>query len=788
MAHIHGARRLTLIGVCLSGMIFCSSPASSATARQLQNSAQGQCLAVTAGGNLVTRDCAANDSNQLWIYDSRHKWLKGGDGSCIATGGKYRQVFLARCRNDKKLKWKYDAKKGTFRNDKYRQCLDVEGGASNAPVQIWRCNKSAAQHWEWVDAPPPPPPPQDFSNLHNLLTGQCLNVDPGAAPVVNDCASDDPAQLWRYDSQTGTISDASNRCLTAPKRFDFISVTSCSNSTAQKWQYDPANKTYTSQSTGQCLDVWGGEPYAEIGVWTCEQDPRQQWTFDQGVAPQGWAQHHIRFDGVAPGVDDAGKRLLASLGSGFETPHDYQATISYASTNDGDSFRIDGVDTPNGASHAFANIHYGSKSTIERFRNGKKVDEYTILFTNLPVVELNAEAIADEPKLPGDFHLAASAYRQDTGTLPMGIEIRGQTAQAFPKKAYDIEIHKPDDPTSELKIRLLDLRKDGDWILDAAYRDQVFVRNLVCHDIYRELRPFAWVDSSGNPNGQSALRGHLAEVILNHGYNGLYVLEEQVDRKLLGLKKITVPTDENGNERWDLVDFSNPDNGSVLYKANFEQASLYDPNTVIQGFEQKYPKAADIVHWEPLQQLTSFIANSSDAEFVAGIGDRVDIDSVVDFWLLSLVSQAQDNISKNYFLARSGAGRFFMVTWDFDATFGMFWDGSPDLDTAWWFPTDENNLIRRLSQLTATGFNAKVKQRWNALRSTLFTEDALVARFATYLDRADAAGARDRNNQRWPASGGAGANHPELGKLSFLRNWIHDRLTFVDARINALNE
>ena len=84
---------------------------------------------------------------------------------------------------------------------------------------------------------------------------------------------------------------------------------------------------------------------------------------------------------------------------------------------------------------------------------------------------------------------------QDTLKQNMGIEFRGNTAQAYPKKPYGIKLGTADDWAVSLDIKLLDMRIDSDWILDAAYRDQTFARNIVSHDIFRSLRPAAYVTS-----------------------------------------------------------------------------------------------------------------------------------------------------------------------------------------------------------------------------------------------------------------------------------------------------
>jgi hypothetical protein len=118
----------------------------------------------------------------------------------------------------------------------------------------------------------------------------------------------------------------------------------------------------------------------------------------------------------------------------------------------------------------------------------------------------------------------------------------------------------------------------------------------------------------------------------------------------------------------------------------------------------------------------------------------------------------------------------------------MYWDGNPYTSASWWDPA-KNKLIARLSTLTATGFNAKVKLRWNELRGTIFTTQALTNRFIAYSQIVSPNGnpenLRSRNLARWPESGGLGADNPELATIAYIQDWIQRRIAFLDTKIAA---
>lgn len=525
----------------------------------------------------------------------------------------------------------------------------------------------------------------------------------------------------------------------------------------------------------------------------------------KSALPQANSQstYNLNFNNI--GTDTTNNSMLFTLPAGYATPKNFTANIQHNLKAEGYSLTTgNNLPLEANSNFDFGSIQYGSKVLLKLYKDSKLSKEYTMIFTSLPVIELTATSIVDDPKKPGTFRLFDEEFNKGAGSLNMGIEFRGSTSQLYPKKSLSIELVKADDPKDELKTKLLNLRKDGEWMLDASYRDSSFVRNLVSYDIYRSMRPFAYKDATGKAKGQPTLAGQLVEVILNGAYHGVFVLGEKVDRKLLDLKKIKPPTDANGDKLWKQVDFSLPENNSLLYKAGGDNnnATLYNAGSVKQDFEQKYPKLKKVAHWQPLEELINFIVTASDQDFISGINNRIDIDSVVDYWILTLVTGITDTLKKNYFFARNESDKFFILPWDYDSTFGMAWHGSKDSTSFRWWDTDRNNLIRRLSALPATGFNSKVKLRWNELRNTVLKIESLTTRFNTYSHQLHSGVATDtpfkRNLTRWPHSGAQGEvpftetnqnhdhNHQlELGKPTYINKWIADRLNFLDIKIRA---
>jgi hypothetical protein len=498
-------------------------------------------------------------------------------------------------------------------------------------------------------------------------------------------------------------------------------------------------------------------------------------------------QLELNWDAKPMLLDAANDRLFLSLGEQYLTARSHSGVFNYRHSTSGYSVNVNGSNVAAGANYS-ASVKHGDLLDLVVRRNGSIVWTLEVVVTNLPILEIFADDIKNDPKLPGTARWVDGDRGIDTGTVNLGIEYRGVSAQEFDKKPFGLEFRESDSEDG-MDVQLLGLRDDDDWIADASYRDQSFARNIVTHDLYREMRPFAYIDDAGEEQGQSTVAGGLAEVILNSSYHGVYVMHERIDRKLLSLESISVPEDETG-ERWDLVDFDDPANGSVIYKARRDLADLTADS--LERYVQRYPDADDIVYLDALEEIIAYTNDTSDAEFSATVGEVFDLDSLVDYWLITLAAANTDALFKNHYMARNQDGKWFFVPWDHDAAYGMTWRGGDDSGSYDSFQFDELFLLKRIGDNPSIGFYQMARDRWLELRESIITVEAITARFTAYaeqLDRAAGSAAkspRERNLDRWPESGNVGAGQRELGQTDYIRNWLVRRMDYVDAKLREL--
>jgi hypothetical protein len=160
------------------------------------------------------------------------------------------------------------------------------------------------------------------------------------------------------------------------------------------------------------------------------------------------------------------------------------------------------------------------------------------LSSNLPIVVIDTQGqtIRDEPKITAKMGIINNVlgHRNNNGDPFngydgfIGIEVRGNSTQDYPKKSYGFETRHEDGENNN--VELLGLPKENDWVLYGPYADKSLMRNVLIFQLSRDI-------------GRYAPRTKFCELIINDQYRGIYVLMEKIkqDRNRVDIAKL----DEN---------------------------------------------------------------------------------------------------------------------------------------------------------------------------------------------------------------------------------------------------
>ena len=381
----------------------------------------------------------------------------------------------------------------------------------------------------------------------------------------------------------------------------------------------------------------------------------------------------------------------------------------------------------------------------------------------LPVVRIStAGPIVDDPKVDGRMTIPRAGGGGGRLSSRIGIEVRGQASQRFPKKQFSLETR---DATGDGRdVSLLGLPEDDDWILYAAYNDGSLLRNVVAYRAAREL-------------GRYASRHRFVEVVLNGRYWGVYVLQESLE---LGQDRVPGPGD--GSDGF-LLEYTHPskiDPGDTLFRTPVTRTPIVyaDP----ERGDMSRARAREIAG--RVGAFERDLYRRGYRHPTQGYKRHLDLAAAVDYVLLYELFRNYDAFAASTYIHEGPNATLAMgPLWDFDLSMGnpaslLPPRGCSLCDRRWvgrWY--DDPAFVRAMVE------------RWTALRRQGVVSEILggIARDARALT-----GPQVRNLRRWPVLGftpvSAGASDAALrsayrGEIARLRGWIRTRSGWLTANL-----
>jgi len=398
-------------------------------------------------------------------------------------------------------------------------------------------------------------------------------------------------------------------------------------------------------------------------------------------------------------------------------------------------------------------------------KNTATQKSYVANNTPYPLIQIDApNGIVNEPK-----RMSTIKYADSNKTLSSfaGIELRGSSSQFFPKKTYDLNFYKDSLGQKNRDVQLGNLRKDNDWILDGLYNEPLRLRSYLSLALWKEIYNPSYIDKE--PKAESGVGTAYCEVFVNNHYKGIYLLSEQVDRKLLKLVK----EDSTGVK------------GELFQGSAYEGAVTFDSippkkNYLRRwgGYDIEYPYPNDNP-WDNLYPFTETIINGDETAFAKAIKQNLNLDNIIDYFLFVNAVRAPDNVGKNIYLARYDSNEpYFYVPWDLDGTFGIIFSGR-ELNITNDFL--DNGLLRRLLAENPENFIARFKTRWSELRSSKLSTQKLIVWQRTNYENLLNNGAYDREKTAWP-----NLDYSQT-RIDYMTTWTTQRMAFLDNYIKTLS-
>ncbi len=359
------------------------------------------------------------------------------------------------------------------------------------------------------------------------------------------------------------------------------------------------------------------------------------------------------------------------------------------------------------------------------------------------------------------------------------VKLRGFSTLRLPKRSYSF--HTVDAKTNQVKVPLLGLPKEEDWVLYAPYEDKTMMRDVLAYELCNKM-------------GRYAPRTRHVELFLNtdggpvnmRDYAGVYVLVEKIKR---GKERVNIA-------KLDPEMKTEPDiTGGYIIKRDHNERDENGFYTRRGGpYYCVYPKGEEITPEQKgwlVRYLNSFemaLNGSHFADPKTGYAAYLDVDSFIDTHWLVEVSKNVDGFRYSSYLTKDRGGKLKTEPpWDWNRSFGNanYYGGWQPNNWYWtYLRPSEIGWYRRLSQDPA--FAQKCADRWFALRKDVLNPNTIKTRIDQLAAQLNEA--QKRNFQRWPILGEQVTCNYYVGnsyedEVRWLKNWIERRIAWIDGQM-----
>lgn len=420
--------------------------------------------------------------------------------------------------------------------------------------------------------------------------------------------------------------------------------------------------------------------------------------------------------------------------------------------------------------------------------------------TNLPllIINTNGQTIIDATKITAILKVVDNGPGKLNGLMDeatdylglMGIELRGQSSQQFPKKGYGVELRNR--AGADSSVSLLGMPAESDWVFSAPYSDKSMLRNAITYELGRKMGP-TWQP-----------RFKWCELYLNGEYQGVYMLIEKIKR---GADRVDVnklkPDEITGDnltggyivkvdKTWDL--------SGAEYFNTYPSNRYYNARTY--SFTYVYPKWDEIATPQKtylqtyLTTAENVLNGATFKDPVDGFRKYMDLNSFVDFQVINEFANNVDGYRYSTFFYKkkdSDGGKLFAgPLWDFDLCYGNVDYSDFNLATDEWlyphFGPNEGYPMHWWARLMEDEqYRQAFAKRWKALREGPFNTDSIrddIDRHIQYLGESV-----NRNFDKWTILGVhvwpnyfVGTTYKE--EIDYLKTWITARLSWMDGNVS----
>jgi hypothetical protein len=361
------------------------------------------------------------------------------------------------------------------------------------------------------------------------------------------------------------------------------------------------------------------------------------------------------------------------------------------------------------------------------------------------------------------------------------LNYRGSSALYFAKKSFGFHIVDNDD--NNLKVPLLGLPEEHNWVLHGPFADKTLMRNELAYYM-------------GNSIGLYSPYTQFVELFLHSGsgdldkshYMGVYLLTQRIK---VGPGNVDITELETYHNS-----FPDITGGYIFKNDRLNEGEEGFRTTTGSHFAFVRPNEQTIT--EPQKNyLISYLDSFETAlwgddlkDIKNGYTQFIDVESFIDMHLITEISKEIDGFRLSTFLYKDREEKLCAgPLWDFNLAFGNanYHDGA--IPEGWYHNTISRNCYLKgwyLRMFEDSVFVEKYKQRYRSLRNSKYSNAELINKIynnSKYLSEAQI-----RNFERWDVLGTYLWPNEFIGntyeeEVDWMAQWLEKRLAWMDTQL-----
>lgn len=255
------------------------------------------------------------------------------------------------------------------------------------------------------------------------------------------------------------------------------------------------------------------------------------------------------------------------------------------------------------------------------------------------------------------------------------------------------------------------------YCLKANFIDTTHSRNICSCKLWGmsvKVRSVVPSELADLPNG-GAIDGFPIVIMLNGEFHGLYTWNIPKDGWMFGLVEDTTKT-------------------QAIVGADDHTAATQMKEASMTGFEVEFVSDEDNADWvtTSLTRMLSAVINSDGSDLDTTVAQYLDLDSVIDHYIHTVVDKASDCVDKNYLLVTYDGVKWLMSEYDRDSIHCLNWDASGTTR-----PVSNVSFVEcaetvKIYELIKNFKTDALKARYKELRGNILSESRIMQVFENF--------------------------------------------------------